>query len=401
MARFTVADGAGRPFSTGDSKPTPRLSRGPMFNRIVGPDANSCAGCHYQPEIGGAGDFAANVFVGAQFSDPPVDSIAARVTNERNSTDLFGSGAVELLAAEMTTELQGIRDAALRQAARSGRPVSAKLITKGVISFGNIVAHPNGVIDAEGVEGVDYDLCVRPFGIKGIAASLREFSIAALNHHHGIQAEERFAWERTGVKDFDQDGVELEFTIGQMSALVLFQASLKLPNRRQKDDPADRGAVLFNDVGCSSCHIPKLRLDSNLFQEPNKFNRPSALRPGGPVRAVVLPLDLPRDEAGWYVNMYTDLKRHNMCDDEVKFLCNEERRQDNVDPRLFITARLWNLATSAPYCHRGDCMSLNEAILAHGGEGRDSRERYRSLSASDKRILVEHLKSLGAESAVR
>src|SRR5215510_3212062 len=67
-AKFNEADGAGRPASTGDSKPTPRDRRNDVgLIRTAGPDALSCAGCHNEPSIGGSGDFAANVFVGAHF----------------------------------------------------------------------------------------------------------------------------------------------------------------------------------------------------------------------------------------------------------------------------------------------------------------------------------------------
>src|SRR5215213_1569287 len=90
-ARFNVLDGAGRPGATGDSKPTPRRNAGPGFQRLAGPDANSCAGCHNQPKIGGSGDFATNVFVGAQFSNPVTQSIAREVTNERGTPSLFGT----------------------------------------------------------------------------------------------------------------------------------------------------------------------------------------------------------------------------------------------------------------------------------------------------------------------
>jgi hypothetical protein len=75
-AKFNRVDGAGRPESTGDSKPTPRASAGIMFQRIAGPDANSCAGCHNDPTVGGSGEFVTNTFVGAHLSDPPSSSSA-------------------------------------------------------------------------------------------------------------------------------------------------------------------------------------------------------------------------------------------------------------------------------------------------------------------------------------
>ena len=94
------------------------------------------------------------------------------------------------------------------------------------------------------------------------------------------------------------------------------------------------------------------------------------------------------------VRAFTDLKRHDMCDLEVNALCNEERRQDNVAVRVFMMQKLWDLATSAPYCHRGDCTSLSEAILVHGGEGRAARELFLNCPMQDKRSLLAFLNSL-------
>jgi CxxC motif-containing protein (DUF1111 family) len=111
---------------------------------------------------------------------------------------------------------------------------------------------------------------------------------------------------------------------------------------------------------------------------------------------VSLPLDVPSDTDGAFVEMYSDLKRHSMCDEEVRHFCNEERRQDNVHPSLFMTPRLWDLATSAPYCHRGDCTTLTEAVLAHGGEARASREGFRRLPEEQQRVVVAFLMSLGS-----
>ena len=262
-----------------------------------------------------------------------------------------------------------------------------------------LYTHPSqmsGMRGLQGVEGVDYDLVVRPFGVKGIAASLREFTIAALNQHHGIQAIERFGWERTGVRDFDGDGVEEEFTIGQMTAIVLFQAALKVPPTSSAIRKHAAGLEIFREVGCAECHVEKIRLESRVFREPNAFNRPGALN--RKVASVVkMELDMGHDEEGWFLRPFSDIRRHEMCDAEINFLCNEELKQDNVSQSQFLTSRLWNLANSAPYCHRGDCLSINQAILAHGGEAHAARQIYLALPQEKKSKLVEFLMALGTD----
>jgi hypothetical protein len=59
MARWTSQEGAGRPLTKGTGNPLsdsqPPLVFPRNFNRISGPDTNSCAGCHNLPDIGGGG----------------------------------------------------------------------------------------------------------------------------------------------------------------------------------------------------------------------------------------------------------------------------------------------------------------------------------------------------------
>ena len=68
---FNACDGAGRPATTGTGAArTSDPVLGPRFTRTSAPETSSCAGCHSQPQLGGAGDFSANVFVLAQAADP-------------------------------------------------------------------------------------------------------------------------------------------------------------------------------------------------------------------------------------------------------------------------------------------------------------------------------------------
>jgi hypothetical protein len=404
-ARFNLADGQGRPGATGDAKPTKRLSSTPRFIRTSAPDANSCLACHNQPLVGGGGDFAANVFVLAQFLDPPTDSVSVSFSNERNSPPLTGTGAIEMLAREMTAELLSIRNEAEQSARRSGVPVRRELRAKSV-SFGAVTVRPDGVVDGREIEGVDPDLVVKPFSAKGVVISLREFTINALNHHHGMQAVERFGWPRTGQADFDEDGVAEELTIGDVTVLSLFQAALPIPTRVPPTDPrraaaASRGESLFGSIGCTECHRPLFELQSRNFSEPNPYNRPGNLRPEHVEHPVEI--DLTREgfgtrlepgAGGAVIRPYTDLKRHRICDADDPFYCNETLVQDNVPVDQFLTSRLWDVGSSAPYGHRGDLTTLTEAIVHHSGEARSARERFQRLGAEDRRAIVAFLLTL-------
>ncbi len=203
-ANWTAQEGGGRPLTKGtgaalsDSGSELRFPRN--FNRLSGPDANSCAGCHNAPFgiAGGGGDIVANVFVlGQRFdfvtfdgSDPLMtrgtfDEAGKAVTlgtlaNSRITIGMFGSGYIEMLARQMTAEMQAIRDATLPG---SSRP----LVTKGV-SFGVIARLPDGRWDTSRVEGLAApslatagassppSLIVRPFHQAGNVISLRQFT---------------------------------------------------------------------------------------------------------------------------------------------------------------------------------------------------------------------------------
>src|SRR5215510_14858134 len=74
-AVWTTDEGGGRPLTKGTGAPlgdpSSPLEFPRNFNRVSGPDSNSCAGCHTQPFgiAGGGGDIVANVFVLGQRFD--------------------------------------------------------------------------------------------------------------------------------------------------------------------------------------------------------------------------------------------------------------------------------------------------------------------------------------------
>ena len=336
ITSFNRCDGQGRPSTTGTGNH--REPDEPAFSRISAPDSNSCAGCHNQPLVGGAGDFVANVFVLAQAADPVLDTTSSEFSNNRNTLGMFGAGPIEMLAREMTRDLHQIRDIALADAKSTGKVVTVPLVTKG-IHFGSIKVFPDGTVDTSHCEGVDPDLVIRPFHQAGVVVSLREFTVNAMNHHHGMQAEERFDLNPEKANpDYDGDGIERELTIGDMTAATIWQAALGTPNRVLPSDPdilasVENGEVLFEAIGCVSCHVPELPLDSCQFIEPNPFNPAGTFSDQSQSFEFDMCLDgefprLEAHDAGAVVRAYTDLKRHNLCDnpakpDAIRFFCDE------------------------------------------------------------------------------
>ncbi|MCI0393608.1 MAG: hypothetical protein L0332_14380 [Chloroflexi bacterium] len=378
------------------------------------PAASSCAGCHNRPRSGGGGDFTATSFVLAQRLDLMTDPVSGELSDGRNTVGVFGAGPIEMLAREMTAELQAIRATAVSRAAAEGVPVTIALMAKG-IGFGAITALPDGVLDTRAVEGVNPDLIVRPFYQAGVVVSLRESTVNELNHHHVLQAEEAFDLDPFKGPDFDQDGITRELTTGDVTAIVLWQAALGVPGRVLPAGEAGRqevslGEQFFLQVGCAGCHAPELQLNSRFFSEPNPWNPPSAFRNTSQLVSFDMTTQgegptLELLGQGAVIRAYTDLKRHDPCDDPgrpdaIRHFCNEELAQNRLDQggrpgaEYFLTRKLWDVGNSAPYGHRGDLATIAEAILAHGGEARISRDAFMALPAEQQAAIVRFLKTL-------
>lgn len=436
-ANWTDQEGGGRPLTKGTGHPlagpNEPLVGSRSWNRISGPDANSCAGCHNQPYgiSGGSGDFVTNVFVLGQRFDfltfDPNDKISTKgavdenlepvtlqsVANSRRTTGMFGAGYLEMLAREITDELQYIRS-------RINRGQTKELVAKG-IHFGKLTRTEAGLWDTSKVEGLPRlsllskgpndppSLVIRPWHQAANVVSLREFSNNAFNQHHGIQSTERFGIDT----DPDGDGVKNELTRADVTAVALFQAAMQVPGRVIPNDLVVEAAVLngeavFGKIGCASCHIPSLPLTNWIFTEPNPYNPPTNLRIGE-TKTVSMDLtspDLPQPRLVpatkhakvIEVPAYTDFKLHDIAEPEdVEPL---DMNQNVWSPkfkggnRYFLTKRLWGAGNEPPYYHHGLFTTMRRSILAHAGEALASRRAFEALSKYDQDSLIEFLKTL-------
>ena len=304
---------------------------------------------------------------------------------------------MELLAREMTVELQGIVDLATEESKSAGVPVTRDLVAKGV-SFGRVTARPNGTVDTSEVEGVDDDFIIKPIQSKGHIVSLREFVVKAMNSHFGIQAIERFG------ADADGDGVLNELTQGDVTALVVFMATLPPPGRLMPSHPeaiaaVERGETLFG--GDRMRGLPRsrsCRWRARSSREPSPFNPTGKLQ----LSEVTQPFEVDltaegpasrlrrREDGTVMVPVFTDLKRHDMGD----VLDNETLVIAGVPTNMWLTRKLWSVASEPPFLHHGRATLMSEAILAHGGEGQAARDAFAELPGDDRAAVVEFLKTL-------
>jgi hypothetical protein len=436
-ANWTEQEGGGRPLTKGTGRPLSDPSR-PLkgaraFNRVSAPDANSCAGCHNAPFgiSGGGGDFVTNVFVLGQRFDfatfDPADSLPTRGTIDetgqaanlqtaadlRATTGMFGAGYLEMLARQMTEELQQIRDTILRGETK-------ELIAKG-IRFGKLTLTKEGLWDTSKVEGLGRlslltigsnnppSLVIRPWHQASNVVSLREFSNTAFNHHHGIQSTERFGLDT----DPDGDGFKNELTRADITAVTVWQATLQVPGRVIPRDPEIEQAVwlgerTFEKIGCATCHIPHMPLDKKawIFSEPNPFNIPGNLRSGETrefkvdLSSDLLPVPRLRPDSSGvvWVEAYTDFKLHDICepDDSEPLDMNQSQwsKKFKEGNRRFLTKRLWGAANEPPFFHHGLFTTLRQSVLAHSGEAKQSRLAFQSLTKAEQDAVIEFLKTL-------
>jgi len=432
-AQFTPSQGGGRPQSNGFGSPladpTSPLVFPRNFNRVSAMDGNACAGCHNAPFgiVGGGAGFAGVTFVGAFRFDfatfDQTDLIPLRgavensqfvtlqdIGNLRAPIGFFGSGFIEMLARQITADLQAIRDA-------TGPGESNALISKG-ISFGIISRDGSGQWDVSGVEGLPPQsliddppsLIIQPFIQSGLFASLRQPTAIVFNNHVGMQATELF-----GIgTDPDQDGVFNELTRADITAAVIFMATRAVPGQvipgnQEVKDAIEDGSFLFEQIGCASCHIPALPLDNEgwIFTEPNPFNPPGQLQVGdAPTLSVDLtsddlPGERPEPEGGVViVQAYTDLKLHDITTgpgdpNEEALDFNQGGTPGFFDGnRRFLTKKLWGAANERPYFHHGKFTTLREATLAHAGEALAARDGFVALTDLEQDHVIEFLKSL-------
>ncbi len=366
--------------------------------------ADSCALCHGRPR-GSAG-------TGGNVVTRP---------DSRDTGHLFGLGLKEMLADEITTDLRSTRDLAVTLAQQMTRPMTLKLVSKGV-NYGTITGNPDGSVDTSKVQGVDADLRVKPFFAEGSTISMREFIVGALHNEMGLEAsaDPDLLAASAGGRVVTPSGMVLDGSKDKISAppapdpdngneidpaivdhLEFYLLNYFKPGHGEPNAVADYGRKVFQQLRCASCHVADMTInhdrrvaDVETIYDPVKGIFNGLFATATPLYRDMddgsgLPhLKVPLGNSFLVKDIFTDFKRHDVG---VSFY---ERNWDGTVQTQFLTRPLWGVGSTGPYGHDGRSITLNDVILRHGGEAQQSRDKYAALGSSGKVALQTFLNSL-------
>lgn len=204
---------------------------------------------------------------------------------------------------------------------------------------------------------------IHRFGKKAAAYNLLHQTVNAYNQDIGITSTFQPKDVYTGLN------IDPEVSDVTVHNVVFYLQTLKAPiQRNQNDAEVVQGKSLFIQAGCENCHKQTLKTGfSTIAALSNKTFHP-----------------------------YTDLLLHDMGPG-----LNDGYTEGSATTFEWRTPPLWGLGLSPNsqggqyfLLHDGRAKSIEEAILMHGGEAQQSKEKFQQLSAQEKNNLVKFLKSL-------
>ncbi len=139
-----------------------------------------------------------------------------------------------------------------------------------------------------------------------------------------------------------------------------FMTYLGAPPQLKLSPSAAAGRMVFEVAACSLCHVPAM------YTGPNK------------VPAL----------ANKEVPLFSDLLLHDMG------TLGDGIAQGAATGKEMRTPPLWGLRMSAPYLHDGRASTVDDAIRAHDGEAKASRDRYLRLNKTQQKQLADFLLSI-------
>jgi len=329
---------------------------GPVFN------GKSCAECHAVPSVGGSEPnlgVARETRIGRLFNGV-FDPLDGSVSVNRGG-GLLQQRAINLPGCHLKGE--AVPAEATFVSLRNSPPLfGAGLIE--AIPEATIVANaslnggrPNRVFNPD--TGTTE---LGRFGWKAQVATLHQFAgDAYLNElgitnpsfpHENLPKGEPIPSGCDTVADPEDDG-------SGVTAFTNFMRFLAPAPRRPVTVQVQQGEQVFSQIGCASCHVPTMTTGPNSVAALS--NKP--------------------------VNLFSDLLLHDIG-------TGDGIEQGEATGSEFRTAPLWGLSRRDRFMHDGGSNTIEKAILRHGGEAQNARDRFGGLSPVDHDALLAFLDSL-------
>ena len=154
---------------------------------------------------------------------------------------------------------------------------------------------------------------------------------------------------------------------------------------------AKKGAALFEKIGCAICHTPALTTAS----AGTKINGGTFVIPAALGSVTAYPYgDFLMHNVGTGDGILQAVPEH--YGRQVYSLMSSYMAKQNFESsrNKIRTAPLWGVRMRPRLMHDGESLTLDEAILRHGGEASDVTKKFEKLSRTDKDALLDFLKSL-------
>jgi hypothetical protein len=270
-------------------------------------------------------------------------------TESVQTTSLFGAGWIDLISDKAIQKNARIR--AIKSVAKE------MTLEFNAIPIGRIRYTSDGRVGK--------------FGWKGQFASLSDFVAAACANELGLGtpiSEQAQPIAKPGMT------AEPDLDAKQFEQLNAFVKTLPKPIETDSDRPEIiHGKMLFRQVGCAVCHVPDLGGVSGVYSDFLLYTINDPLPPtngtsGGDGYVKVAPKEL-----------------------------NLPPRPEHLpSPSEWKTPPLWGVADSAPYWHDGSAPTLADAIRRHRGDAKTVAEAYGQLTPDEQRAIITFLNSLKA-----
>jgi CxxC motif-containing protein (DUF1111 family) len=163
------------------------------------------------------------------------------------------------------------------------------------------------------------------------------------------------------------DGSDSDMNDTQLDQMTFMVSTIAVPAAGERAPIAWRGREMFDQMGCSGCHVTTLVTGASSIPQL----------------------------AGQEIHPFTDMLLHDMGDGLA-----DNRPDFGATGSEWRTTPLWGIGLAqvvrdtVTFLHDGRARTLEEAILWHGGEAEAAREAFRTAAAPDRHALIAFLTTL-------